>query len=142
MVWTRIPWPPALADWDFDPRQEVIVSAGDPLDGAGRVGEAEIVRDEPEEVVIRARLDAPGYLVLSDANYPGWRVLVDGRPAPLLTANFLFRAVALPEGEHTVSFQYRSAALERGARVSLAGLAILGVIAAGGRWRALQNLLY
>ena len=132
----------ALADWDFDPRQEVIVSAGDPLDGAGRVGEAEIVRDEPEEVVIRARLDAPGYLVLSDANYPGWRVLVDGRPAPLLTANFLFRAVALPEGEHTVSFQYRSAALERGARVSLAGLAILGAIAAGGRWRALQNLLY
>lgn len=131
----------AIADWNFDPRQEVIVSAGDPLEGEGHIGEAEIVSDEPEEVVIRARLDAPGYLVLSDTNYPGWRVLVDGRPAPLLTANFLFRAVALSEGEHTVSFQYRSAALERGVRVSLAGLAILGLIIVIGRRHALDRPL-
>jgi hypothetical protein len=121
----------ALAQWSFDPRQEVILSDGDPLEGPVNVGQAQIVSDEAESVVVEAQLDAPGYLVLSDANYAGWRATVDGRPAPLLTANFLFRAVALPAGKHTVRFAYTSAMVRRGMAVSAVGLALAAALAVG-----------
>ncbi len=125
----------ALADWSFDPRQEVILSAGKPLDGPAAVGSARIVVDQPEMVVIEVSLTAPGYLVLTDTEYPGWQAMVDGRPAPILRANFLFRAVALTPGEHQVVFVYRPDAVRRGAWLSLVGFsAVIGLGGLG--WRA------
>jgi uncharacterized membrane protein YfhO len=48
-----------------------------------------------------------GYLVLRDSFDRAWRVEVDGRPAPLLRANALYRAVHISPGPHTVTFEYR-----------------------------------
>ena len=57
---------------------------------------------------------------------------VDGRPAPLLRANGLFRAVRLTPGHHEVRFTYRPRMLAIGAGVSAAAavgllLTLLGV---------------
>ncbi|RME76970.1 MAG: hypothetical protein D6784_04705 [Chloroflexi bacterium] len=87
---------------------------------------AEFLRYRPEEVVIRARLDSPGWLVLSDTAYPGWQVWVDSRPAEILTANLMFRAVALPPGEHTITFRYTPRSLKMGGWIS--GLTLLGLV--------------
>jgi hypothetical protein len=130
----------ALADWSFDPRQEVILSAGEPLNGPATGGRARIVVDRPEEVVIEAVLDAPGYLVLNDTNYPGWQATVDGRAAPVLEANFLFRAVALTPGEHVVTFSYRPDALQRGVRFSAAGLVLTILLGLAGFSRRPRNV--
>jgi hypothetical protein len=48
-----------------------------------------------------------GYLVFSEPFYPGWRVYVDGKSAPILRANLAFSAVFLPAGEHDVKRNYR-----------------------------------
>ncbi|MCS7220936.1 MAG: YfhO family protein [Anaerolineae bacterium] len=124
----------ALADWSFDPRQEVILSAGKPLWGPAAVGSAHIVIDQPEMVVIEASLTAPGYLVLTDAEYPGWQAMVDGRPAPIFRANFLFRAVALTPGKHQVVFLYRPEVVRRGAWLSLMGLGVAMGLSGVGFW--------
>lgn len=87
---------------------------------------------------MEANLDAPGALVLADAWYPGWQVTIDGRPAPLLRANYLFRAVLLPAGQHRVQFEYRPASLRTGAGVSLAAAVFLLAVAILGR-RALHR---
>ena len=58
-------------------------------------------------MVIDARLARPGFLILGDTYYPGWRVQVDGTPARLLRADYLFRAVTLGPGQHRVVFRYR-----------------------------------
>jgi hypothetical protein len=75
-------------------------------------------------------INAPseGLLVLSELWFPHWQVQVDGRPAPLLRANFAFRGIQVPAGNHTVSLVYRSPWLAKGWAVS--GLCLL-LLAAG-----------
>jgi len=83
------------------------------------------LQDAPNRVTIHAVLDAPGYLVLADAWYPGWQATVDGAPVEILRANYAFRAVHLEAGEHTVEMVYRSLSVLVGGAVSLAALALL-----------------
>ncbi len=47
------------------------------------------------------------FLVLSETYLPGWEVSVDGARAPLIRANGLYMAVAVPEGAHRIRFEYR-----------------------------------
>lgn len=129
----------ALRDPGFDPRQAVVIEAEQPPDSEtaeisrGPAGTAEIVSHVPEQVVISATLATPGYLVLSDTHYPGWRAWVDGETTPILTANLLFRAVALPAGVHEVVFRFEPDTLHRGAVVSLVMGSIV-VTAVVGAW--------
>jgi hypothetical protein len=48
----------------------------------------------------------PRLLVISDAWHPGWRATIDGVEAPIHRANYMFRGVFVPAGEHTVRFDY------------------------------------
>jgi hypothetical protein len=48
-----------------------------------------------------------GYLLVADSWSPAWTATIDGEPAPILRADLAFRAVALPEGDHVVRFDYR-----------------------------------
>lgn len=49
---------------------------------------------------------ANGYLVLLQANYPGWHVYVDGQEANIETINQCFMGVYLTAGNHTVEFRF------------------------------------
>jgi len=66
-----------------------------------------IVSYENTKVAIEA--EAPpggGWVVLNDVWHPYWFAQVDGASAPVLRANVLFRAVAVPEGRHQVEFRF------------------------------------
>jgi uncharacterized membrane protein YfhO len=70
--------------------------------------------------------DSPGggYAVLLDEWAPGWTAATDGRPAPILLADGLFRAVPVEPGPHRIVVSYSTPGLRAGAAVSL--LAWLG----------------
>jgi hypothetical protein len=83
--------------------------------------------DGDEAVVVDYAAPAPGQLILHDTHYPGWRASVDGRPAPIRPANAAFRAVPVPAGRHTVTFEYDPASVQVGAGASaLAVLVVMG----------------
>jgi len=114
-----------MRDSAFDPATTVILSRGDPLrspDNPTRPSIARITHYAPERVEIELDASAPGYLVLTDAWYPGWQATVDGEPAPIYRADLLFRAVAVEAGQHRVIFTFRPASLWIGMSVSLTGL--------------------
>jgi uncharacterized membrane protein YfhO len=74
----------------------------------------------------RIRVEAPdgpgGFLVLTDLYHRGWRARLDGRETPVYLANFLFRAVYLPPGPHTVEFVFDPLSIRVGLAVSVATL--------------------
>jgi hypothetical protein len=73
----------------------------------------------PEEVLLDCDSPAGGYAVLLDEWAPGWSAAADGRPAPIVLADGLFRAVAIGPGPHRIVFRYRTPGLRAGATVSL-----------------------
>lgn len=77
--------------------------------------------------------DSAGLLVLADAFYPGWSAEVDGRSAPILRADGLFRAVALAPGSHRVVFRYRPLSVFVGAGLSAVALLAVLLVALSSR---------
>jgi hypothetical protein len=88
----------------------------------------EIMRYEPDEVAISARLPQPGYLVLSDTWHPGWRVWVDGEEGEVLCANYIMRAVHLDKGCHKVLFRYEPIYFKLGLGISILSFATITLL--------------
>jgi hypothetical protein len=80
-----------------------------PTGGAAlrRPGTVRIVSYRNTEVVLEADSPDGGWVVLNDLWHPWWFAEVDGRPADILRANVLFRAVSVPPGRHRVRFAFR-----------------------------------
>ncbi|MXY94600.1 MAG: YfhO family protein [Caldilineaceae bacterium SB0670_bin_27] len=74
----------------------------------------------PNEILLAAHAERPGYLVLSEVWFPGWLATVNGEPAPVLRANYTFRALPVPDGDLEVRLWYAPKSWRR-------GLALLGV---------------
>jgi len=90
---------------------EVILEDVEPSQSQGcapsQTGMAAILSEQPNRVVLQTEAQSPGWLLLSDVWYPGWQAYVDGVEADVLRADYLFRAVAVPGGQHEIVFVYR-----------------------------------
>ncbi len=101
-------------------------------DGDGPVGsnESVTVRNvSSTHVVIDARLERSGIVVLADTFDDGWRLTIDGFPAPVLCANLLMRGAAVTAGSHTLEYRYEPTSVRIGGYASMAGLAALAGLA-------------
>jgi hypothetical protein len=86
---------------------------------------ARVVDYRPNRVVVEVDEGLAGYLVLADVMYPGWTCKVDGLPAPLYRADYLFRATPLAAGAHTIVFSFAPESYRYGRLVSSGALAVL-----------------
>jgi hypothetical protein len=100
-------------------------------------GSATITEYDLNKVVIQAKGEG-GVLILSDQYYPGWRAKVDGSDVEIVRADTVFRAVCVPPGLHTVTFDYRPRSFYAGVIISAAAWilwAVAGVIVGISIWR-------
>ncbi len=88
---------------------------GEGASGFFRKDAARIHHYQPETVELETRSPRDGFVVLADTFRPGWVADVDGVEAPILRAQWTMRAVAVPAGEHRVTFRYRPDSLRLGA---------------------------
>ena len=66
-----------------------------------------------------------GILNVATTNYPGWQAVLDGKPAKILKANFLFIGIEVTPGKHSLLLKYLPISFTYGAIVSIASIAIL-----------------
>lgn len=91
-----------------DPASVVLIAEiAAPSGDAGPAGAARILSRTRDSWHISARLDRPGYLLINELFHPAWQATANGQAVPILRANRLFRAVALPAGEHEVALRFR-----------------------------------
>ncbi len=117
----------------FDPAVRAVVDARPawPEGGASTPGQTRVTRIQSEfgETSVDAELESNALLVVSETHYPGWTALVDGRPVPLLRADYIFRGVPLGPGTHTVRFRYAPASFRLGASLTGISAAVLLLMA-------------
>jgi hypothetical protein len=114
---------------EVDPRIRSIVPS--PLTGlepARGADDVAVTSYRQDEITVRARMTSPGLLVMSELDYPAWKVRVDGESRPVVRANGALRAVQVPGGEHTVTWYYSSSYTRFGLAVT--ALTLLATAAA------------
>ncbi len=120
----------AVHQADFDPSTTVVVEHGETLSASTPgTSQAEIVSYSNNDISLLTSTSAPGYLVVSEVYYPGWKVEVDGRPAELMRANYAFWAVYLTPGTHQIHFRFQSDSWKVGTVCGILTWLILAVAA-------------
>ncbi len=129
----------AVTQLGFDGTRSVVLERAAPgpaLTAPGPAGSAAVGTSAATRVVVRADASRPGTLVLDDRWAAGWRATVDGHQVPDRQVDYVLQGVALTPGRHEVVFTYRPLSWRVGWIVSLAGLAAVLVLGAGGwKWR-------
>ena len=74
--------------------------------------------DEDMNIELATKSSHDAFLILADTFYPGWKAYVDGRETKIYPAYVAFRAIVLPQGEHSVTFRYEPGSLRKGIIVS------------------------
>ncbi|HWG03613.1 MAG TPA: hypothetical protein VG271_01240, partial [Beijerinckiaceae bacterium] len=95
-------------DWPaVDYRQTVLLQNVPEDSGPPRApGSVRIGAYHNTDITLDAQSPDGGYVVLNDVWQRWWRADVDGKPATMLRANVIFRAVAVPAGHHVVHFSF------------------------------------
>jgi hypothetical protein len=101
-----------LASPSFDPWQTVLLAESPAMPNPpaaatnANSGTVEFTSYAPTDIKFHTQAATPTVLLLNDKYDPHWTVTVDGKPAPLLRANFIMRGVYLTQGEHNVEFYF------------------------------------
>jgi hypothetical protein len=124
----------------WDPLRTALVESepASTLKGSRQEGRAEVIRYEPNQVNLQTHSSGNSILVLSENDYPGWRVYIDGESAEVLRVNYAQRGVLIPGGDHQISFVYRPWSVMGGFLVSL--LTAMGLIIVSRRKRGVRPI--
>ncbi len=120
---------------DFDPDKAVILEWAFATEDVSQnaKGTADLIEtDNPNIVAVESSAPVDGWVVLSDTWFPGWRASIDDEPVEIYRADFIFRAVRVPAGEHYIRFEYRPVSFQIGLYLSI--LACCLIMLQGWRW--------
>ncbi len=127
---------------DHDPKSVVLLEPvpGGPGVATGarrstRPSEAIEYETFPNRMRVAWHVGEGGMLRVLESWAPGWRARVNGQPAAIYRADFLFMAVPVPEGSVVVEFEYRPVTFLPGLAASGLGLIRLAVCLAPPRRR-------
>lgn len=116
---------------DFDEQHRIILNV-DPKLSIGYLSKknVQVLSYQQSNVTVKTDSDANALLFISDNNYPGWRVTIDGKESKIYTADYTFRAVSIEKGKHMVIFSYYPQSFDLGWKASiLAFISLLITIA-------------
>jgi hypothetical protein len=116
----------------FNPISQVVLEKDPKLLSAPKnlQSATHILQYKENNIQIQTQTNKAAILVLLDNYYPGWKASIDGAPTEIYRADYTFRAVKIPQGNHKVDFTYQPFPAILGLTISLStlGLILLGFI--------------
>lgn len=116
----------------FEPKNVAVIETSDNRSSTLKLAEAnttsanliegKVSRSSVNEVFVEAAPQQPSLLVLTDVYFPGWRVTIDGKEAPIIRTNGVFRGVFLEAGHHKLRFFFDPISLKIGFAMFFLGL--------------------
>jgi hypothetical protein len=82
----------------------------------------DILKAKSTEYRVDVTTPHPVWFFIADANYPGWKATLDGKPTPLFSAQLLGKAVAVPEGKHRLEITFESTTFRFGLLISVTSI--------------------
>ena len=89
-------------------------------------------KHQMDRLTYEAQTDKARLAVFSEIFYKdGWEATIDGTPVPIIRANYLLRALAIPKGRHTIVFEFKPNIIALGGQISLASYGLFVVVLVG-----------
>lgn len=86
----------------------------------------------PNRLTYHSRLSRARIAVFSEIYFPwGWQATVDGKPVEIGRVNYVLRALNLPAGNHTVTFEFKPQSVERAESISVASIILIYIVCLG-----------
>ena len=122
-----------LNDENFKPRETVLLEespAPEPKPSE-KPGKVELINFSTDKLEIRAEIDSPAILVITDGYGKGWRAggieESRGKEYRVLPADYVLRAIPLSGGKHHILVEYRPASFTLGKWITIIALFGLGI---------------
>ncbi len=93
-----------------------------------------LITYKPNELTYESNSKNEGLAVFSEIYYNvhnEWQVTIDGKPADMLRANYVLRALRVPAGKHNIVFKFEPVSVVTGSKVDLISSVLLVVLIAG-----------
>lgn len=74
---------------------------------------SDVQRERNGNISFKVRADKSRYVLVNEYNDGNWTAHVDGQQTDVVKGNYLFRAIEIPSGTHTVELKYEPASLKK-----------------------------
>ena len=116
-----------LKSKNFDPKNEVILQKNPNmrLNNSSFYKEVKISYRDPNKIQLNTTLENPGFLVLSEVFYPGWKAYDNNKETEIYKANYILRSIYLDKGTHRITFIYSPDSYKTGAIISISAVFLI-----------------
>ncbi|WP_343031287.1 YfhO family protein, partial [Xanthovirga aplysinae] len=92
-------------------------------------GSAKLTSYAPNTLNYEVDAKGKSFVVFSEIYYPnGWKATIDGKEAPILRANYVLRALEVPEGKHEINFSFKPDSYVIGNKIMMGSSLLLTII--------------
>lgn len=102
----------------------------------------ELTSYAPNKLTYKSSSGVKQLAIFSEIYYPkGWEAKIDGEPIPHFRANYILRAMIIPQGEHIIEFEFHPKSYYAGEKIALASSAILLLLLLGVFYKEIRDLV-
>jgi len=119
----------------FDPKKTAVIRAtykndiGSYAFGKDSSAAVKLTKYGLDDLSFASHNSRDGLAVFSDIYYEkGWKAYVDGKETPIIRANYVLRAIKVPQGDHKIEFKFRPASFYNGQKVAMVASILLILI--------------